>query len=254
VPRLVERTLPWLAGPVDLPDKTASEGLYDLPYDIAHQRIEHVMTRHRVPVGSWRSVGHSHNAFFSEGFVDELAHAAGIDPVHLRLGLLRGMPRHAAVLLLAADKAGWGTPAPPGRARGVALRESYGSIVAQVVEASVDGGKPMVHRVVCAIDCGVVVNALIVAQQMESAVIFGLSAALHGHIDIQAGIVQQKNFPDQPMLTLREAPAIDTHIVPSTREPGGVGESGTPPVAPALASALFRLTGQRLRELPLRLA
>jgi isoquinoline 1-oxidoreductase beta subunit len=253
VPRLIERTIPWLAGRIDLPDKTASEGLYDLPYDIAHQRISHVTTRHRVPVGSWRSVGHSHNTFFSEGFIDELAHAAGIDPVHFRLALLKGMPRHAAVLLLAADKAGWGTPAPAGRARGIALRESYGSIVAQVVEASVDRGKPTVHRVVCAVDCGVVVNPLIVAQQMESAVIFGLTAALHGRIDIEAGVVQQRNFPDQPLLALRDAPAIETHIVASTREPGGVGEPGTPPVAPALASALFQLTGQRLRELPLRL-
>ena len=254
VPRLIERTMPWLAGPADLPDKTVSEGLYDLPYAVPNQRISHVTTRHAVPVGSWRSVGHSHNAFFSEGFIDELAHATGADPVSFRLGLLKDLPRHAVVLLLAADKAGWGTPPPPGRARGVALRESYGSIVAQVVEASIEGNRPRVHRVVCAIDCGVAVNPGIVAQQMESAVIFGLSAALHGRIDIEAGVVQQRNFPDQPLLGLRDAPSIETHIVPSTREPGGAGEPGTPPVAPALASALFQLTGRRLRELPLRLA
>ena len=252
VPRLIERTVPWLAGPIDLPDKTVSEGLFDLPYAVPNQRIAHVTTRHGVPVGSWRSVGHSHNTFFSESFIDELAEAARSDPVQFRLGLLQAMPRHAAVLRLAAERAGWASALPSGRARGIALRESYGSIVAQVVEASLDDARgPRVHRVVCAIDCGQVVNPGIVAQQMESAVVFGLSAALYGRIDIEAGVVRQKNFPDQPLLTLRDTPAIETHIVPSSREPGGVGEPGTPPVAPALAAALYRLTGKRLRELPL---
>ncbi len=185
-----------------------------------------------------------------------MAHAARQDPVAFRLGLLRDMPRHAAVLRLAADKAGWDRPLPAGRARGVALLESYGSIVAQVVEASVDGGakgRPRVHRVVCAADIGTVVNPGIVAQQMESAVIFGLSAALHGRIDIVGSVVQQRNFPDHPLLTLPQTPQIETHLVPSTRAPGGVGEIGLPPVAPALANALFALTGRRLRSLPLDL-
>jgi isoquinoline 1-oxidoreductase beta subunit len=210
-----------------------------------------------VPVGFWRSVGHSHNAFYSECFIDELAFEAKQDPVAFRLGLLKDAPRHAAVLKLAADKAGWGTPLPAGRARGVALHESFGSIVAQVVEVSLpngpQSGRPRVHRVVCAADVGVVVNPGIVAQQIEGAVVFGLSAALFGRIDIATGAVRQRNFPDYPLLTLADTPRIETHLVPSTRAPSGMGEPGTPPVAPALANALFALTGQRLRELPLTL-
>ena len=254
VPRWIERTLPLLASPVDLPDRTTSEGLFDLPYAVPNLRIAHSATASGVPVGYWRSVGHSHNAFFAEAFIDELAHAARRDAVAFRLALLDGLPRHVAVLRLAAARAGWGTPPPAGRARGVALHESFGSIVAQVVEASIDAGGPRVHRVVCAIDCGTVVNPAIVAQQMESGIVFGLAAALHGRIDIVDGVVLQKNFPDYPLLTLARTPRIETHIVPSTRAPAGVGEPGVPPVAPALANALFALTGQRLRELPLRLA
>ncbi len=251
-PRWIERGLPALAGPIDLPDKTASEGLFDLPYGIAHQRVAHVATRSGVPVGFWRAVGHSHNAFFSESFIDELAHAAQQDPVAFRLALLRGMPRYAAVLQLAADKAGWGRPPPAGRARGVALHESFGSIVAQVAEVSVSAnGQPRVHRVVCAADVGTVVNPGIVAQQMEGGIIFGLSAALHGRIDIEGGVVRQTNYPSYPLLRLADTPAIETHLVPSTRAPGGVGEPGTPPIAPAVANAMFMLTGQRRRSLPL---
>lgn len=252
-PRWLERVLPTFSGPFDLPDKSAVEGLYDLPYDIANQRIAHVATHSGVPIGNWRSVGHSHNAFFGEGFIDELAHAAGQDPFRFRLALLEGMPRHAAVLTLAADKAGWGAAAPAGRARGIALHESFGTIVAQVVEASLDGKTPRVHRVVCAVDCGVAVHPSGVAQQMESAVIFGLSAALFGRIDIEDGVVRQRNFPDHPLLTLAQTPAIETHIVASDQPPTGMGEPGVPPLAPALANALFILSGRRLRELPLAL-
>jgi isoquinoline 1-oxidoreductase beta subunit len=234
------------------PDKTANEGLYDLPYAVPHQRIGHVATRSGVPVGFWRAVGHSHNAFFAEGFIDELAHEARADPVAFRLGLLRDLPRHAAVLKMAAEKAGWGRPLPSGVARGVALHESFGSIVAQVLEVSLDGKTPRVRRVVCAVDCGIVINPGIVAQQMESAVIFGLSAALYGRIDIEGGAVRQQNFPDYRMLALADSPPIETHIVPSQRPPSGMGEPGLPPVAPALANALFALTGKRLRELPLQ--
>ncbi|GAB4552673.1 MAG: xanthine dehydrogenase family protein molybdopterin-binding subunit [Rhizobacter sp.] len=250
-PRWIERGLPALAGPIDLPDKTASEGLFDLPYAIANQRIAHVATRSGVPVGFWRSVGHSHNAFFCEGFIDELAFELKQDPVAFRLSLLSEMPRHAAVLKLAAAKAGWSQPLPAGRARGVALHESFGSIVAEVAEVSLVDGKPRVHRVVCAADIGTVVNPGIVAQQMESAVIFGLSAALYGRIDIEGGVVKQNNFPNHPVLKLADTPRIETHLIASSNPPGGVGEPGTPPIAPAVANALFVLTGKRVRALPL---
>ena len=207
-------------------------------------------------MGYWRSVGHSHNAFFSECFLDELAHAAGQDPVAYRLALLKDSPRHRAVLLLAAQRAGWpghgaGPPLPPGRARGVALHESFGSIVAQVVEASIVAGAPRVHRIVCAADVGTVVNPGIVAQQLESAAIFALSAALWGRIDIEGGVVRQTNFPTYPVVRLADTPRIETYLVDNAETPGGVGEIGTPPLAPALANALFALTGRRQRELPL---
>lgn len=249
-PRWLERGLPALSGPMDAPDKSSSEGLFDLPYAVAHQRIGHVATRHGVPVGYWRSVGHSHNAFFSESFIDEVAHALGQDPVAFRLALLKDMPRHAAVLKLAAGQAGWGRPLPAGRARGVALHESFDTIVAQVAEVSLQDGRPRVHRVVAAVDCGVVVNPQIVAQQMESGVVFGLSAALHGRIDITGSEVRQRNFPDYRLVTMAEAPTVQTHIVPSQRPPSGMGEPGVPPIAPAVGNALFVLTGVRQRELP----
>lgn len=250
-PRWMERTMPHLAGPIDTPDKSVSDGLFNLPYGIPNERIAHVATKSGVPIGYWRSVGHSHNAFFSESFIDELAHDTKQDPVDFRLAMLKNAPRHAAVLKLAAEKAGWRTPLPAGRARGVALHESFGSVVAQVVEVSLAEGKPRVHRVVCAADIGTVVNPGIVAQQMESAVIFGLTAALYGRIDIEGGAVQQNNFHNHPMVKMVEAPVIETHLVASTRPPAGVGEPGTPPVAPAVANALFALTGKRIRELPL---
>lgn len=250
-PRWLERGVPMLAGPVDTPDKTTAEGLFDLPYGFAHQHMSHVATRNSVPVGFWRSVGHSHNAFFSECFIDELALAVQQDPLALRRQLLREAPRYLAVLELAATQAGWGGKLPPGRARGIALHESFGSIVAQVAEVSLLDGQPRVHRVVCAIDCGTVVNPGIVAQQMESAVVFALTAALYGKVDIHDGVVQQKNFPDYPMLLLAQSPQVQTHLVSSTRPPGGVGEPGVPPLAPAVANALFALTGTRLRSLPL---
>jgi isoquinoline 1-oxidoreductase beta subunit len=250
-PRWIERTLPALAGPIDMPDKTASEGLFDLPYGVPNQRIAHVATRSGVPVGFWRSVGHSHNAFFSEGFIDELAFEAGQDPVAFRLALLADAPRHAAVLRLAAERAGWGTPLAAGTARGVALHESFGSVVAEIVEVSLVNGRPRVQRVVCAADVGTVVNPGIVVQQLESGVIYGLSAALYGRIDIEGSVVAQTNFPNYPVVGLADSPRIECHLVPSKRVPSGVGEPGTPPIAPAVANALFMLTGKRLRDLPL---
>jgi isoquinoline 1-oxidoreductase beta subunit len=226
-----------------------------MQYAIPNRRIAHVTADSAVPIGYWRSVGHSHNAFFKEGFLDEVAHAAGKDGVVLRRELLRDHPRHLAVLEAALARAG---TAPEGRAHGVAVHQSFGSIVAQVAEVSVLGaGKDAqirVHRVVCAIDCGIVVNPNILAQQVESAVVFGLSAALGGEITIRDGRVQQGNFGDYPVLRMSEAPLVETVIIPSAEPPEGMGEPAVPPVAPAVASAVFKLTGQRLRSLPLRLA
>ncbi len=250
-PRWLARGMPALSGPLDPPDKTTSEGLFDLPYGFAHQKMEHVATRMGVPVGFWRSVGHSHNAFFSESFIDELAAQAHQDPVEFRRTLLRHAPRHLAVLNLAAEKSGWGSARASGRAHGVALHESFGTIVAQVAEVSLERGAARVHRVTCAVDCGIVVNPDIVAQQMEGSVVFALSAALYGRIDIEAGVVQQTNFPSYRLVGLAQAPLVETWLVPSTRSPGGVGEPGVPPLAPAVANALFTLTGKRMRSLPL---
>ena len=249
-PRWFERAFPLLAGPVDGPDKTTAEGLFDIPYGFAHQHMSHTATKSGVPVGFWRSVGHSHNAFFSECFIDELAHATHTDPLEFRRRALAHAPRYLAVLNLAADKAGWDTALPAGWARGVALHESFGSIVAQVVEVSLVAGMPRVHRVVCAIDCGTVVNPGIVAQQVESSVVFGLTAALYGRIDIVQGQVQQTNFPSYPLLGLAQSPVVQTHILPSMRAPTGVGEPALPPLAPAVANAWFTLTGVRQRSLP----
>jgi isoquinoline 1-oxidoreductase subunit beta len=256
-PRWFERAMPLLAGPVDSPDKTTIEGLFDLPYDFAHQHMSHTATRMGVPVGYWRSVGHSHNAFFSESFVDELAHATQTDPLAFRRQHLTGSAqatRHLAVLNLVAEKAQWGSKLPAGRARGVALHESFGSVAAMVVEMSMDGKEPRVHKVVCAVDCGQVVNPGIVAQQVEGSVVYGLSAALWGKIDIEGGVVKQTNYPQYRMLKLAETPMVETHLVPSTNVPTGIGEPAVPPLAPALANAMFALTGQRVRSLPLMTA
>jgi isoquinoline 1-oxidoreductase beta subunit len=243
------------------PDKTNAEGADDLPYGFGSQRVEHAEVASAVPLGIWRSVGHSQNAFFTEAFLDELAAAAGRDPYAMRRALLADHPRHLAVLDLAAARAGWGQPLPAGRARGIALHASFGSIVAEVAEVSIVKGQDAnaaprvrVHRVVCAIDCGVVIHPDIVAAQMESGVVFGLTAALYGEITIKAGAVEQGNFPDYEMLRLAEAPLVQTFIVPSGEFPGGVGEPATPPIAPAVANAVFKLTGKPVRSLPIRLA
>ena len=250
-PRWMSRVLPALSGPLDAPDKTTAEGLFDLPYAFANQHMSHVSTRMGVPIGFWRSVGHSHNAFFSESFIDELAFETKQDPLAFRLSLLKQAPRYAAVLKLAAEKANWGSALPAGHAHGLAFHESFGSIVAQVAEVSIEGGMPRVHRVVCAIDCGTVVNPGTVAQQVESSVNFALSAALFGKIDIQDGVVQQTNFTNYPLVHMAQSPVVETWIVPSTQSPEGVGEPAVPPLAPAVSNALFKLTGKRLRALPL---
>ena len=242
------------------PDKTSAEGSHDKVYEFVNARHEHIISETPVPLGFWRSVGHSHNAFFSECFMDEIARAAGQDPVAYRLKYLANHPRHAAVLRMAAEKAGWGKPVAAGRALGVALHESFGSIVAQVAEVSIidkEGKKwPKVHRVVCAIDCGPVVNPDIVKAQIEGGVIFGLSAALYGEVTITGGAIAQRNFPQYDMVRLSEAPQVETHILPAQDpdgRPGGVGEPGVPPIAPAVVNALVKLTGKPIRSLPIRL-
>ncbi|MBC7989868.1 MAG: xanthine dehydrogenase family protein molybdopterin-binding subunit [Luteimonas sp.] len=242
-------------------DTTSIEGVSDSPYilDVPDHRVGLHSPQTGIPVLWWRSVGHSHTAFAMESLVDELAHAAGQDPVEYRRSLLQKHPRHLGVLDLAAEKAGWSTPPAQGRARGIAVHESFGSFIAQVAEVSLerapDGGSAIrVNRVVCAVDCGVAINPAGVVAQMESGIAFGLGAALHSHITFKDGRVQESNYHDYQVLRLDEMPAVEVHIVPSTEKSGGVGEPGTAPIAPAVANAVFALTQQRLRELPLQLA
>ena len=241
------------------PDRTTAQGTWDQPYEIPALRSAYADVELPVPVGSWRSVGHSHQAFFFESFIDELAHAAQQDPLAFRLAHLREHPRAAAVLALAAERASWDTAPVPGpdgrpRARGIALHWSFGSLVAQVAEVSLDAQQGIrVHRVTCAVDCGLAVHPRGIRQQVEGAVLDGLSAALHGEIKIAEGRVTTVNFDTYPMLRITEAPVVEVHIVTSIEVPTGMGEPALPPVAPAVANALFVLTGQRLRSLPLRL-
>ncbi|MDQ8145493.1 MAG: molybdopterin-dependent oxidoreductase [Gemmatimonadota bacterium] len=238
------------------PDKTTAEGTWDQPYEFGAIRSTHAEREFAVPVGSWRSVGHSHQAFFVESFLDECALAAGRDPLEFRLAMLGAHPRAAAVLRLAAERAGWradGTVVD-GVAQGLALHWSFGSLVAQVAE--VERGGPdgfRVRRIVSAVDCGLPVHPAGVRQQVESSVIMGLSAALRGAVTITGGAVGQGNFHDYPLLRIDECPVIETHLVASEAVPSGIGEPALPPVAPAVANALARLTGVRLRTLPLRL-
>ncbi len=242
-----------------VPDRTSTEGIWDQPYAIAALRASHTATALPVPVGSWRAVGHSQQAFFLESFLDEIAHATNQDPAAFRRAMLRDAPRARAVLDLVLTQSQWTTavaPAADGQAcaRGMALHASFGSIVAQVAEVSLSSaGEIRVHRVVVAIDCGFPVNPNAITQQMESGVIDGLSTALYGEITIANGAIQQGNFDGYRLLRMHEAPRIETFIVPSMDEPGGVGETGLPPIAPAVANAVFALTGTRLRTMPLRL-
>ncbi len=234
-------------------DWSATEGALHLPYAIPNIQVSYARVNTAVPVGYWRSVASSQNAYITECFLDEVAAAAGKDPYQLRRELLRDQPRYLGVLELATRKAGWGTPAPAGRYRGIAVASSFGSYAAQVVEVSIDRGRVRVHRVVCAIDCGMTVNPDTIVAQMESGIIYGLTAALHGEISINKGRAQQSNFDDYPLLTLEDCPEIEVHLVASTEDPGGVGEPGTPPIAPAVANAVFAATGKPVRSLPIRL-
>jgi isoquinoline 1-oxidoreductase beta subunit len=237
-------------------DDTSVEGVADSPYlkEIPDQHVDLHSPKTGVPVLWFRSVGHTHTAFVMESVIDELALLAGQDPVEYRRALLRTHPRHLGALNLAVEKAGWETPPPQGRARGVAVHESFGSFIAQVAEVSATGGRIRVHRVVCAVDCGTAVNPESIAAQMEGGIAFGLSAALHGALHFRSGQVQESNFHDYRVLRMQEMPVVEVHIVPSTEKPGGIGEPGVPPIAPAVANAVAALTGKRLRELPLSLA
>ena len=233
-------------------DISAIEGAIGYPYAVPNVRVRHTHTDPGVPITWWRSVGYSHNGFAVETFMDELASQANEDPVSFRLKLLESEPRHRRVLERAAELAGWNQPVPEGRARGGALFKSFGTYVAQVVEASIEQGGIRVHKVTCSVDCGQVVNPRIVEDQMTGGIVFGLTAALNGEITLEGGEVQQSNFHDYRLLHMHQVPEMVVDIVDSEEPPTGVGEPGVPPVIPALGNALFALTGKRQRRLPLK--
>jgi len=234
-------------------DATSVEGIADSPYlkSIPNYHVSLHTVKATIPVLWWRSVGHSHSAFVMESLIDELAHNAKKDPLDYRRELLKDHPRHLAALNLAAEKADWGKPLPKGMFRGIAVHESFGSFVAQVAEVSVNEGVVKVHRMVCAIDCGLAVNPDSLKAQMESSISFGLGAALQSEITFEEGKVQQSNFHDYLVLRMKDMPKVDVHIVLSTEKMGGVGEPGLPPVAPAVTNAIFAATGKRIRQLPI---
>ena len=233
-------------------DDSSVEGAANIPYAVPNIQVSWVRADVSVPVGFWRSVGSSQNAFITESFVDELAVAAGKDPYEFRRSLLDKSPRHLGVLQLAAEKAGWSDKRmPAGRGRGIAVAESFGSFVAEVAEVTVRNGVVRVDRVVCAVDCGIAVNPGIIEAQMQSAIVYGLTAALRGEISIERGRVKQSNFHDYQMLRINEMPVVEVHILPSTQALGGAGEPGTPPIAPAVCNAIYAATGKRIRRLPI---
>ena len=233
-------------------DRNSVNGAADMAYDIPNLFVDYCRPDIAVPTGYWRSVGASQNTFIVESFIDELAHLAGRDPVEFRLEMLGHRPRLRHVLELAAEESGWGTPVTAGRARGVALVENKGGLVAQVAEVSLEDSKVRVHRVTCGADCGQIIHPGIAEAQMTGSIVCGLTAALYGEITIAAGRVRQGNFDDYRLLRFDEMPDVAIHLVDSTEEPGGVGEPAVPPIAPAVTNALFALTGTRIRKLPIR--
>jgi isoquinoline 1-oxidoreductase beta subunit len=235
-------------------DWSNTEGAKNIPYGIENLFVSFAMYNPGIPVGFWRSVGSSQNAYITECFFDELAALTGKDPLQARLELMDGHPRHAGVLKLAAEQAGYGKPLPAGHAQGIAVAESFGSFVAQVAEVSIERGRVRVHRITCAVDCGIIVNPDTIRAQMESAVVYGLTAALKSEITIRDGGTVQRNFDDFQLLRIDEMPEVDVHIVTSSENPGGIGEPGVPPAAPAVANAVFALTGKPVRSIPIRLA
>jgi isoquinoline 1-oxidoreductase beta subunit len=250
-PSFVASIVPNLSG--DFLDHSYVSGLTEeMPYAVPNYLIDYVIRSTPVPLGVWRAINYTQNAFYKECFLDEMAHAAGIDPYRYRRLLVRNSPKNLAVLDAAANRAGWGTPLPPGVFRGIALNQACGSYCAQVAEVSVDDGRVRVHRVVAAIDCGHVVNPLSIEMQTESAVVFALTAALCNEITVKNGAAAQSNFDDYPMLRIHAAPKVETVIVPSGDFWGGVGEPPVPPLAPAVCNAIFAATGKRIRSLPLQ--
>ena len=241
-------------------DVTSVEGAANLPYEIPNVIVDLHTTKLGVPVQWWRSVGSTHTAFSTETMIDDVAAAAGKDAVEFRRELLGKHPRHKAALELAAQKGGWNKALAPGKAgekrgRGIAVHESFGTVVAQLAEVTVRrDGSFRVDRVVCAVDCGIAVNPDVIRAQMEGGIGFGLSAALYGEITLKDGLIEQSNFHEYQVLRIDEMPKIEVHIVESTANPSGVGEPGTPVIAPAVSNAIFAATGKRLRDLPLRLA
>ena len=236
-------------------DLDAVDGAINAPYDFPTIQVEYVRVEPPgIPTAFWRGVGPTHNVFVVESFIDELAAAARQDPVAYRKALLGNSPRAAAVLELAASKAGWGDPLPAGRGRGVSLQHVFGSYVAQVAEVEVSGSDVRVTRVVAAVDCGTQVNPDIIVAQMESGIIFGASGALYGEITLKDGRVQQSNFGDYRVLRINESPVIEVHLVKNGEAPGGMGEPGTSAVMPAIANAVFAATGKRVRKLPISVA
>jgi isoquinoline 1-oxidoreductase beta subunit len=264
----------WITNGIDI---TSVAGAANIPYDIPNILVDLHSPVLGVPVERWRSVGNSHTAFAVETFLDDVAHAAGRDPLQLRRALLRRDPRGKAMLLVAPDrlrpslfakfprdrqvlelateKAAWGSPLPSGKGRGVAVHYSFRTSVAYVAEVSVDSnGKVKVDRVVCAVDCGVAVNPDVIRAQVEGGIGFGLSAFLYGEITLKGGKVEQSNFHDYRLLRITEMPRVEVHIVPSSEPPTGIGEPVVPPIAPAVSNAIFAATGKRVRTLPLGLS
>jgi isoquinoline 1-oxidoreductase beta subunit len=252
--RLIQQSLLKRIGPLPPSgvDFISVDGSANLPYSIPNIRVEYTETDPGIPYGFWRSVGASVNGFVVEGFIDELATAAGKDPYQFRRELLSKAPRHRAVLDLVAEKSGWGKPLAQGHARGIALMEAFGSIVGQVAEVSVADGKVRIHKMWCAVDCGWVINPDTIKAQMEGGTIYGLTAALNGEITIQKGRVVQRHFNDYQMLRHNDAPEVEVHIVPSTETPGGIGEPSTAMAAGALVNAIAAVTGKRIYRLPIR--
>jgi isoquinoline 1-oxidoreductase beta subunit len=231
-------------------DPKSVEGVVDVPYALPHFSVRYAMLNTPVPVGFWRGVGYTQNCFFFESFIDELAHGAGRDPLAFRQSLLKNSPRHAELLSRLSRRARYGAPAA-GRHLGIALSEAWGSISGTAIEISVKDKVITIHRIICAIDCGTIINPATVERQLEGATIWGLTAAMYGDITIEKGRIMQSNFHDYQMLNLAQTPAIECELIESGAKIGGVGESGVPPLAPALCNAIFNATGERLRSLPL---